>query len=102
MSLDLFPDGATAYEMRFFHAELRYALADFEGAGEEYDRVTALDIKAAQAKPAPGEQAPKPGKFFKDALENSVFAWDLVAMLRGQAGHITGQVLVVDGGLALE
>jgi TolA-binding protein len=77
--LDLFPDGPTAYEMRFFHAELRYALADFQGAGEEYDRVTALDIKAAQAKPAPGEQAPKPGKFFKDALENSVFAWDLVA-----------------------
>jgi TolA-binding protein len=77
--LDLFPDGPTAYEMRFFHAELRYALADFEGAGGEYDRVAALDIKAAQAKPAPGEPAAKPGKYFKDALENSVFAWDLVA-----------------------
>ena len=31
--LDVFPDEPTAYEMRFFHAELRYALADFEGAG---------------------------------------------------------------------
>ncbi len=72
--LELFPNEAPAYEMRFFHGELRYALADFEGAGDEYDRVTARDIELLQAKP-PG----KPGKFFKDALENAVFARDLVA-----------------------
>jgi TolA-binding protein len=70
--LDLFPAETPAYEMRFFHAELRYALADFEGAGAEYERVIALDLKAAEAKK-------KTGKFFKDALENAVFAWDLVA-----------------------
>jgi TolA-binding protein len=72
--LDLFPNEVPAYEMRFFHGELRYALADFEGAGDEYDRVAARDIELLQAKP-PG----KPGKFLKDALENSVFARDLVA-----------------------
>ncbi|HET8541818.1 MAG TPA: tetratricopeptide repeat protein [Anaeromyxobacter sp.] len=71
--LDLFPNEPTAYEMRFFHAELRYALADFEGAGEEYEHVARLDIAAVKAKPPR-----KPGKFFKDALENAVFAWDLV------------------------
>ncbi|ABS27570.1 tetratricopeptide repeat protein [Anaeromyxobacter sp. Fw109-5] len=72
--LDVFPNEPTAYEMRFFHAELRYALADFEGAGAEYEAVALQDVKAVRAKP-PG----KPGKFFKDALENAVFAWDLVA-----------------------
>jgi len=72
--LDLFPVEPTAYEMRFFHAELRYALADFEGAGEEYERVVRADVEALDAKPPR-----KAGKFFKDALENAVFAWDLVA-----------------------
>ncbi len=72
--LDVFPNEPTAYEMRFFHAELRYALADFEGAGAEYEAVALRDVKAVDATP-PG----KPGKFFKDALENAVFAWDLVA-----------------------
>src|SRR5512138_2341852 len=72
--LDLFPAAPTSYEMRFFHAELLYALADFPGAGEEYERVALHDVQALEAKP-PG----KPGKFFKDALENAVFAWDLVA-----------------------
>jgi len=77
--LEVFPDEPTAYEMRFFHAELRYALADFEGAGEEYERVAMQDLRALEAKARAGEPPPKPGKFFKDALENAVFAWDLVA-----------------------
>jgi TolA-binding protein len=72
--LELFPNEPASYEMRFFHGELLYALANFQGAGEEYERVAARDIEALSAKP-PG----KAGKFFKDALENSVFAWDLVA-----------------------
>ncbi len=70
--LEVFPNEPTAYEMRFFHAELLYALADFEGAGAEYERVIEKDVAAAEAKR-------KPGKFFKDSLENAVFAWDLVA-----------------------
>jgi len=72
--LDLFPDEPPAYELRFFYAELRYALGDFEGAGAEYERVALADVAALKASPPR-----KPGKFFKDALENAVFAWDLVA-----------------------
>ncbi len=72
--LDLFPNEPTAYEMRFFHAELLYALAEFERAGEEYERVASHDVAALEAKPPR-----KAGKFFKDALENAVFSWDLVA-----------------------
>jgi TolA-binding protein len=77
--LDVFPNEAPSYEMRFFHAELLYALADFEGASEEYERVVQKDVAVLEAKRGPGEPAPKAGKFFKDALENAVFAWDLVA-----------------------
>ena len=77
--LEVFPNEPTAYEMRFFHAELLYALAQFEAAGAEYEQVALVDIKALEAKPKPGEAAQKPGKFFKDALENAVFAYDLVA-----------------------
>jgi tetratricopeptide (TPR) repeat protein len=77
--LEVFPDEPTAYEMRFFHAELRYALADFEGAANEYERVVAYDVRALEQKGAAGAEKRKPGKFFKDALENAVFAWDLVA-----------------------
>ncbi len=72
--LEIFPNEPSSYEMRFFHAELLYALAEFQPAGEEYERVAAQDIHALEARP-PG----KAGKFFKDALENAVFAWDLVA-----------------------
>jgi tetratricopeptide (TPR) repeat protein len=73
--LDVFPDAPSAYEMRFFHAELRYALADFKGAGEEYDRVVLADVASAEGK---NPDRRKPGKYFKDGLEASVFAWDLV------------------------
>jgi TolA-binding protein len=72
--LDVFPDAAAAYEMRFFHGELRYALGEFQGAGEEYDRVALQDVAVVDGK-APGK---KPGKYMKEALESAVFAWDLV------------------------
>jgi TolA-binding protein len=77
--LDVFPDAKTAYEMRFFYAELLYALAEFERAGAEYEKVASQDIKAIDASATSGAPAPKPGKFFKDALENTVFAYDVVA-----------------------
>jgi TolA-binding protein len=72
--LELFPNETASYEMRFFHGELLYALADFERAADQYERVAARDIELLSAKPPA-----KAGKFFKDALENAVFARDLVA-----------------------
>jgi TolA-binding protein len=83
--LDVFPDQPTAYEMRFFHAELLYALAEFAEAGAAYEKVALADIAAIEGKPTAGgaarpkaAEAGKPGKFFKDALESTVFAWDVV------------------------
>jgi tetratricopeptide (TPR) repeat protein len=72
--LEVFPRAKTAYEMRFFYAELLYAQAEFQSAGVEYERVALEDVRAVEAKPPE-----KAGKFFKDALENAVFAYDLVA-----------------------
>src|SRR5512138_1377668 len=69
--LEVFPNEPPAYELRFFHAELLYALAQFEEAGAEYERVATIDVALAEKKE-------KPGKFFQDALENSVFAYDQV------------------------
>ncbi len=69
--LDVFPGEPSAYEMRFFYAELLYALAQFEQAGAEYEKVALVDMQALEKKA-------KPGRFLNDALENAVFAFDLV------------------------
>ena len=70
--LDVFPAEPPAYEIRFFHAELLYALGQFEEAGAEYEEVAKADIQAVEKKEPPG-------KFMNDALESAVFAYDLVA-----------------------
>jgi TolA-binding protein len=76
--LQLFPDSRQAYEMRFFHAELLYALEKFQEAGDEYTRVAQLDVEQ-MGKPGPDGKALKQGKFLVDALESAVQAYDLVA-----------------------
>lgn len=75
--LEVFGASPSAYEMRFFHAELLYALGKFAEAGEEYDRTVALDVAALEGKSKQarsGETGAKPGKWFNDALEGSLFA----------------------------
>ena len=79
--LDVFPNDPPAYEMRFFHAELLYALSQFAEAGSEYELVAEQDVKAQ-------EKQGKPGKFFKDALENAVFSYDLVAKKLDETGKV--------------
>jgi tetratricopeptide (TPR) repeat protein len=78
LHLDLFPESRQVYEMRFFHAELLYALEKFQAAGEEYGRVAAIDAKRVK-EPGPDGKPQKPGKFLVDALESAVQAFDVVA-----------------------
>jgi tetratricopeptide (TPR) repeat protein len=78
LHLDLFPDSKQAYEMRFFHAELLYALEKFQAAGEEYGRVAAIDAKRMK-EPGEGGKPQKPGKYLVDALESAVQSFDVVA-----------------------
>jgi len=70
--LEVFPGSTYAYEMRFFHGELLYALGEYEKAGQEYERTAMMDAAAIDGKM-------KPGKYFQDALENTIFAYDEVA-----------------------
>ena len=57
--------------------ELLYALGRFAEAGDEYDRVAALDVAAMEGKASQargGETGGKAGKWFNDALEGALFA----------------------------
>jgi TolA-binding protein len=76
--LVLFPQSPQAYEMRFFHGELLYALGQYEQAGGEYERTALMDAASVDFKPKAGEDPRKPGKYFLDALENTIFAFDEV------------------------
>jgi len=78
LHLGLFPDARQSYEMRFFHAELLYALEKFAEAGEEYGRVAQLDV-ARMKQPGPDGKPQKPGKYLVDALESAVQSFDVVA-----------------------
>jgi tetratricopeptide (TPR) repeat protein len=72
--LSVFPEAPQIYQMRFFHAELLFALERYQPAGDEYARVARLDAqRASQRPPQP------PGKYFAEALEGAVYAYDLVA-----------------------
>jgi TolA-binding protein len=67
--LALFPEERNARELRFYHAELLFALERFQEAGDEYTRVA----EAGAAAPAgPGG---KPLRFQLEALESAVLAY---------------------------
>jgi tetratricopeptide (TPR) repeat protein len=75
--LAVFGASPSAYEMRFFHAELLYALGQFGPASEEYDRVVLLDVAAMEGSSKQvrgGEAGARPGKWFGEALEGALFA----------------------------
>ena len=50
--LDTFPQSETAYSMRFFYAEILYALEQWDEAAEQYHQVVAADPKGAYAQKA--------------------------------------------------
>ncbi len=71
--LELFPAAPQAYQMRFFQAELLYALGRYQEAGDAYARVARIDAEHMAERP------PRPGKYFADALDGAIHAYDLVA-----------------------
>lgn len=70
--LKVFPEAPQAYDMRFFYAELLYALERYPQAGDEYTKVALQDARRVDA----GE---KPGKHMVDALEFAIHAYDVPA-----------------------
>ena len=47
--LETFPDSESAYSMRFFYAEILYALEEWDGAAQQYDKVVEADPKGSYA-----------------------------------------------------
>jgi tetratricopeptide (TPR) repeat protein len=82
--LEVFPAAPQSYDMRFFHAELLFALERWQEAGDEYARVAALDVEKASRTP------PAPGKYFAAALEATVHAYDVVAKRAEGSGRRAG------------
>jgi TolA-binding protein len=76
--LEVFPTSKYAYEMRFFHAELLYALEKFAEAGAEYTQVAQMDVDRLKNPGADGKPQ-KAGKYMVDALESAVQSYDIVA-----------------------
>ncbi len=68
----LFPDTKYAYDMHFYFGELLFYLEKYQEAAEQYEKAFAID----EARLSRGE---KPGKFFKQAAVNAIFAWEEVA-----------------------
>jgi TolA-binding protein len=75
--LALFPKERNARELRFYHAELLFALERFQEAGDEYTRVA----EAGAALPAASGGAPL--KFQSEALESAVLAYAEVVKRHG-------------------
>jgi tetratricopeptide (TPR) repeat protein len=75
--LGLFPRARHARELRFFHAELLFALERWQEAGDEYTRV--VEEGAA----APAAEGGAPLRFQVEALESAVLAYAEVARRAG-------------------
>jgi TolA-binding protein/HAMP domain-containing protein len=50
--LETFPESETAYSMRFYYAEILYALEDWDAAAEQYEKVVDSDLKGQYAQKA--------------------------------------------------
>ncbi len=81
--LEIFPNSAKTYDMRFYYAELlNDHLSKFDRAAEEYTKVALMDIARIDPpadesgnKPAPE----KPGRWLENATYNAILAYDVVA-----------------------
>src|SRR5437588_9236564 len=50
--LETFPASESAYSMRFYYAEILYALEDWDEAAAQYDQVVAADARGRYAQKA--------------------------------------------------
>jgi tetratricopeptide (TPR) repeat protein len=74
--LEAFSDTESAYSMRFFYAEVLWALKEWQIAAEQYDRIarTKGDGKAK-------------GKYARNAAYNSILAWEKMS-IEGPKGSL--------------
>ncbi|MBI4818249.1 MAG: tetratricopeptide repeat protein [Deltaproteobacteria bacterium] len=70
--LEAFPSTESAYQMRYFYAEVLWALKEWKNAAEQYDKVVTINEK---------------GKFARDGAYNAVLAWEKINV-EGEKGQL--------------
>ncbi|MBK8013969.1 MAG: tetratricopeptide repeat protein [Deltaproteobacteria bacterium] len=82
--LDAFSDTDYAYQMRFFYAEVLWALKEWKHAAEEYGRVVRTKTEGKA-----------PGKYARLAAYNAILAWEKMAA-EGETGALTSGMKIVE------
>lgn len=76
--LDAFSDTESAYQMRFFYAEVLWALKEWKNAAEQYDRTARVKIDGKAR-----------GKYARTAAFDAILAWEKIAT-EGDKGQLLG------------
>ena len=66
--LDAFPETTSAYQMRYFYAEVLWALLEWRSAAEQYKQVATYKTEGGKAR----------GKYARDAAYNQILAYERV------------------------
>lgn len=82
--LDAFSDTESAYEMRFFFADVLYALKEWKNAAEQYDKV---------ARTNPDQKAQ--GKYAREAAYNAILSWEKIAS-EGDKGKLASDMKITE------
>jgi tetratricopeptide (TPR) repeat protein len=77
--LDAFSETQTAYEMRYFYAEVLWALDEWRNAAEQYEIIAMTDVEDDAAK----------DKYRKEAAYNQILAWEKIIKNEKEKGDPT-------------
>lgn len=87
--LDAFSDTESAYEMRFYYAEVLWALKEWKNAAEQYEVVARTD---EGGKPESGRGKSKnkagSGKYARTAAFDAILAWEKIST-EGEKGELS-------------
>jgi tetratricopeptide (TPR) repeat protein len=75
--LDAFSDTESAYQMRYFYAEVLWALKEWKNAADQYDKIARMKEPGSKGK----------GKYTRLAAFNSILSWEKI-QAEGEKGHL--------------
>ncbi len=81
--LDAFAKTESAYQMRFFYAEVLWALKEWKNAAEQYDVVARMEVDG------------KRGRFARNSAYNAILAWEKM-VAEGDKGSLDKSMKIVE------
>ena len=78
--LDAFPETSAAYQMRYFYAEVLWALLEWRNAAQQYKVVATTKTEGGKAR----------GKYARDAAYNQILAYELILKNGKDKGSLKG------------